>query len=331
MDEPDYKYKITILGDEAVGKTCLIKKYVYDKFDDVYLLTLGTKTTKKSVMLKAKGREHEIEVKLVIWDIMGQREFSRAFSSFFAGTHAGILVCDMTRKKTLKSLQNWIDDLFAITGPVPLVFVGNKCDLVEGRTVSEEELKALADKYKAPYFLSSAKTGENVERFFYSLSKVLLERRAKLQGVMDFAELPKKEVENILRRRKHKILEAQDLEKKLQFDDAKKIYDELEMEDFSKKVEFMAQDKANQLDFVFDEKLNSMAEKGNAEQCQPNTTVQAEKGAAPPPKDDTGKKDSSEARPGVLTNPQRLQLLEDRFLLGQIDKETYERLRKKYG
>lgn len=324
MEEPDYKYKITILGDEAVGKTCLIKKYVYDKFDDVYLLTLGTKTTKKSVLLKAKGREHEIEVKLVIWDIMGQREFSRAFSSFFAGTHAGILVCDMTRKKTLRSLQNWIDDLFAITGPIPLVFVGNKCDLVDSRAVSEEELKAMADKYKAPYFLSSAKTGENVERFFYGISKMLLERRAKIQGITDFAELPKKEVEGIIKRRKHRIQEAQELERKFRFGEAKKIYDELEMEDFSKKAEFMAQDHNTQLDFVFDEKLNAMAEKGKTEQCQPKEeAAQPDVGAS--------KKDDAEARPGTLTNAQRLQLLEDRFLLGQIDKETYERLRKKYG
>jgi len=327
MEEPDYKYKITILGDEAVGKTCLIKKYVYDKFDDVYLLTLGTKTTKKSVTVKAHGKDkdREIDVKLVIWDIMGQREFSRAFSSFFAGSHAGILICDMTRKKTLRSLQNWIDDLFAITGQIPLIFVGNKNDIIEGRAITEDELKAFADKYHAPYFLSSAKTGENVERFFYTVSKILLEKKAKVQGILEFAQLPKKEVEGIIRRRKVKVQEAQELEKRFKFDEAKKIYDELEMEDFSKKAEYLSQDKATQLDFVFDEKLNAMAEKGNSQPCRPqegaertmNVPQTAEGGPA--------------GRPGELTNTQRLQLLEDRFLLGQIDKETYERLRKKYG
>jgi Ras-related protein Rab-6A len=302
MSETDFKFKVTILGDEAVGKTCLIKKYVYDKFDDLYLLTLGTKITKKSLKLKSPGKE--IEVKLVIWDIMGQRDFSRAFSSFFAGSKAGILICDMTRKKTLKSLQNWVEDLFLVTGPIPLLVLGNKND-AEGKVITEEEIKAVAEKYNAPYYFTSAKTGENVERFFYHISKILVEKNSNVTGILDFNQLKKDEMESSTKKRRRKLMQAEELETKSKFIEAKKIYDELEMVDYSKKVEFLANNDETRVDFAFES----------------NNPARKEK--------DVEAGGRSQQAP-LLTDKQRLQILEDRFILGEIDKETYERLKKKY-
>jgi len=169
----EFKFKVTILGNEKVGKTSLIKRYVYDKFDDAYLMTLGTKTTKKTVNLK--GVQGEVEVKMVIWDIMGQREFSRAFSSFFSGSKGGILVADMTRKSTLKNIPNWVDDLFSVTGPIPLILVANKSDIPEP-AFGFEDLEAMASKYNAPFFMTSAKTGDKVEGAFEHLGGLMLKR-----------------------------------------------------------------------------------------------------------------------------------------------------------
>ena len=309
MHPKEFKFKVTILGNEKVGKTSLIKRYVYDKFDDAYLMTLGTKTTKKTVLLK--GEQGDVEVKMVIWDIMGQREFSRAFSSFFSGSKGGILVADMTRKTTLKNIPNWIDDLFSITGPIPLILVANKSDLPE-QAYGFEELEAIAGKYNAPFFMTSAKSGENVERFFYTLAKTLMERYGDRHDLHEFTHLPKKEIESQVKRRRRKVHKAEQLEKKEEFEKAKEIYDELEMWDYSKKVEFLTKDEEEKVEFAFD------ADPGGPEAGTPYKIVKG-----PPEK-------KTEGKAGLLSNQERLQLLEDRFLLGEIDKQTYDRLRKKY-
>jgi small GTP-binding protein len=305
----EFKFKVTILGNEKVGKTSLIKRYVYDKFDDAYLMTLGTKTTKKTVLLK--GDQGDVEVKMVIWDIMGQREFSRAFSSFFSGSKGGILVSDMTRRTTLKNIPNWVDDLFSITGPIPLILVANKSDLSE-QSFGFEELEATAKKYNAPFFMTSAKTGENVERFFYTLAKTLMERFGGRNDFHEFTSLPKKEIESQVKRRRRKIHKAEQLEKKEEFEKAKEIYDELEMWDYSKKVEFLTKEEEEKVEFAFE------SDPTTPEQGSPYKIIKG-----PPQKETEGKA-------GLLSNQERLQLLEDRFLLGEIDKATYDRLRKKY-
>jgi len=310
----EFKFKITILGNEKVGKTSLIKRYVYDKFDDAYLMTLGTKTTKKTVILR--GDLGSVEVKMVIWDIMGQREFSRAFSSFFSGSKGGILVCDMTRKNSLKGVPDWIDDLFTITGSIPLIIIGNKADLPE-HAFSVDDMDEVAKKYNASFFMTSAKTGENVERFFYTLAKTLMERYGGRSDLYEYKELPKKEIETQVKKRRRKIVKAEELEKKEQFDKAKEIYDELEMWDYSKKVEFLTKEDEEKVDFAFDH-TGDESRPYNLEEKPPAAVKQAE------PQKPAGNK-------GILSNQERLQLLEDRFLLGEIDKETYERLRKKYG
>ena len=107
----EYKMKICLLGDGAVGKTSLIKKYVYDKFEDKYLLTLGTKTTRKKIELPLKGGGH-VELTLMIWDIMGQKEFERLHATFFQGSKGAIVVTDFTRKSTLEGVDNWIESFY---------------------------------------------------------------------------------------------------------------------------------------------------------------------------------------------------------------------------
>lgn len=317
MNVGDFKFKVTILGNEKVGKTSLIKRYVYDKFDDAYLMTLGTKTTKKTIRLR--GKKGDVEVKLVIWDIMGQREFSRAFSSFFAGSKGGILVCDLTRKNTLKNIPNWVNDLTTVSGPVPLIIVGNKDDAPD-KIVTEEELAAMAHKYGAKYFLASAKTGQNVEKFFYDLAKMLMEKYGKRDDLMEFGELPKKVVEQNVKRRRKKITKAEELEKKEEFEKAKEIYDELEMWDYSKKVEFLS-DEEKKVDFSFDYSPDMLEDQLDKDIAAAQAKAS---NSAPAPEKPTRKKK------GLLTNQERLQLLEDRFLLGEIDKPTYDRLRKKF-
>jgi len=167
--------KVCLLGDSSVGKTSLIRKYVYNTFDDSYIATIGTKTVKKELRVDYFGKE--IELVLMIWDILGQKEYRRVQSMSFQGTGGGLIVCDITRKESLDSLREyWVPELQKVAGNIPLVFMANKCDLKPGFDASE--LGKAAKELGCPYMLTSAKTGENVENAFLTLGQALVGGRA---------------------------------------------------------------------------------------------------------------------------------------------------------
>lgn len=165
------KRKVLLLGDGAVGKTSLIRKFVMDKFDDKYITTIGTKITKKDLSYPGQG----VELTLLIWDILGQKGYTAVQSTSYKGAEGAIMVCDLTRAETLKSLEDyWLPELAKVTGKVPLVFVGNKVDLLSQRQISDQDLGAFAAKHGAPHYLSSAKTGEHVEDLFKKLGDLTM-------------------------------------------------------------------------------------------------------------------------------------------------------------
>jgi small GTP-binding protein len=176
MEPKVFKIKVSLLGDGAVGKTSLIKKYVYDEFEDKYLLTLGAKTILKKIDMVTTDSKTPVECNLMIWDIMGQKEFERLHKTFFRGTKGAFIVTDYTRRETLESVEDWIRRLFEVTGPIPMVFIINKSDLADKAEFKKEELDRIAQKYGASVYMSSAKTGVNVEQFFYRLAQMLVEK-----------------------------------------------------------------------------------------------------------------------------------------------------------
>lgn len=166
------KRKVLLLGDGAVGKTSLIRKFVTDKFDDKYIATIGTKVTKKQLELKTK--EETIYLTLMIWDVLGQKGYRSVQSSSFRGADGVIFVCDFTREETLRSLEEyWLPSVGDNISKLGLVFVANKSDLTDGAQFSLDELQKLASKYSTLAYSSSAKTGENVEKLFLSLGEML--------------------------------------------------------------------------------------------------------------------------------------------------------------
>ena len=164
--------KICLVGDPAVGKTSLIRRYVYDTFDDKYLYTIGAKITKK--VMNIKYLMHDVNLTLMIWDIEGQKGIGKAHSVYYRGAEAAIVVCDVTMKETLENIPSWGDAVFKVTGEIPLVFLANKIDL-PNRAFDEEEIKNIASEFNAQYLFTSAKTGENVENAFITVSKLLME------------------------------------------------------------------------------------------------------------------------------------------------------------
>jgi small GTP-binding protein len=171
-DDDLMKVKVCFIGDAGVGKTSLIKRFVLDVFDDRYIATIGTKVTKKIVEVDDGG--NQVRVMMLVWDIMGQKGFRELLrEAYFFGAHGAIAVCDLTNKETLEELRYWIKALTDVAGDVPMVFAGNKADLQNESVVKEAELKDLADKYGAEAFLTSAKTGQNVEDVFKALGAAM--------------------------------------------------------------------------------------------------------------------------------------------------------------
>lgn len=175
------KRKICLIGEGGVGKTSLIKRYVFDQFSDGYLITIGTKVTKKEIRIINPITQEEMRVTMLIWDIMGQKGFRDILrDAYFYGAQGALAVCDVTRKETLYELEGWIESLFAVTKNAPLVFIGNKVDLVDQAQLTFKDVRQFASKYEEPtVFLSSAKNGVNVNLAFKTLAEKIEKKDAQ--------------------------------------------------------------------------------------------------------------------------------------------------------
>ncbi len=175
-----YKFKICLVGEEGVGKTSLIHRFVSGAFDESYIRTLGAVVSKKTVSLGSlEGRP--VQVDLMILDIMGKRTFLQLFKeAYFHGAKGILAVFDVTKKATLRDLTKWIDGVRESVGPIPVYALGNKTDLAERRETEEQEASDTLRAYECPILYTSAKTGANVEQAFQSLAKTIVET-AKLE------------------------------------------------------------------------------------------------------------------------------------------------------
>jgi small GTP-binding protein len=171
-----FKFKVCLVGDLAVGKTALIKRYVFNEYADGYICTIGTKVTTKKIIMQHPDIKEPLEIQLYIWDIMGKQGFRKLLQqAYFLGVQGVIAVCDNTREDTLPGLNGWIDSVENGKQEIPTVFMGNKSDLEESQEISLPEIKSFAAGYESPgAYLTSAKTGLNVEFAFDVLSKKIL-------------------------------------------------------------------------------------------------------------------------------------------------------------
>lgn len=156
--------KVCLLGDFAVGKTSLVRRFVDNRFDDKYLSSIGVKVSRKTL----NRSDHTLN--LLIWDLVGGNEFSRREIGYLVGAAGALLVCDLTQLETVDAVAQYAHQLRTINPQAALVFIGNKVDLVDERVITDEQLLAVADTWKGSCLLTSAKTGEQVETAFMQLA-----------------------------------------------------------------------------------------------------------------------------------------------------------------
>jgi small GTP-binding protein len=186
--------KVVLLGDGGVGKTSLIARYVVNKFDDKYIATIGTKVSRKDIQVVKPNLI--INLRMMIWDILGQKEYSKIRSASLSGAQGLILVGDLSRMETIKSLEDfWLKEVSQVVGQIPAVIVGNKLDLADRSSMSVMLVESLGQKLGIPIVLCSAKTGENVEALFQSLGEMLVsdviavKPKSKQKGPQTLAEV----------------------------------------------------------------------------------------------------------------------------------------------
>ena len=165
----DLSFKLIIIGDQGVGKSCLAIKASRNYFEDFYSPTVGFEFLSFNVKVEDKI------VKLQIWDTCGQEVYRSLISSFFRSASLAIIVYSIDSEESFNNIEKWLNDIKTQSNPdIKIFLVGNKADLEDKRKISHEEGEKLSNDHKFSYFMeTSAKTGFNVQNVFIEAAKKL--------------------------------------------------------------------------------------------------------------------------------------------------------------
>ena len=167
----DYLFKLLLIGDSGVGKSCLLLRFADDTYTESYISTIGVDFKIRTIELEGKT------VKLQIWDTAGQERFRTITSSYYRGAHGIIVVYDVTDETTFQNVKQWLQEIerYACEG-VNKLLVGNKADLSGSRAVEYQNAKQFADQLNIPFLETSAKDATNVEQAFLTMAKQIKDR-----------------------------------------------------------------------------------------------------------------------------------------------------------
>ncbi|KAI9522386.1 Ras- protein Rab-1A [Dissostichus eleginoides] len=171
--EYDYLFKLLLIGDSGVGKSCLLLRFADDTYTESYISTIGVDFKIRTIDMDGKT------VKLQIWDTAGQERFRTITSSYYRGAHGIIIVYDVTEQESFNNVKQWLDEIdrYACEN-VSRLLVGNKSDLVSKKVVELSTAQDLASSLKVPLLETSAKSSDNVERAFLTMASEIHKRVA---------------------------------------------------------------------------------------------------------------------------------------------------------
>ncbi|XP_026186596.1 ras-related protein Rab-41 isoform X2 [Mastacembelus armatus] len=182
---PLRKFKLVFLGEQSVGKTSLITRFMYDSFDNTYQATIGIDFLSKTMYLEDRT------VRLQLWDTAGQERFRSLIPSYIRDSTIAVVVYDITNLNSFQQTSKWIDDVRTERGSdVIIMLVGNKTDLADKRQVSVEAAERKARELNVMYIETSAKAGYNVKQLFRRVA-------AALPGMDSTPEKSKEDMINI--------------------------------------------------------------------------------------------------------------------------------------
>lgn len=168
--------KLLLVGDSGVGKSCLLLRFVEDKFNPSFITTIGIDFKIRTIESKGK------KIKLQVWDTAGQERFRTITTAYYRGAMGIVLIYDVTDARTFESVENWFQTVTQHANEDAQIFlVGNKNDDEENRQVSSEQGQLLASKLNIPFLEASAKTNENVDSIFYELASIIQDNQGDLE------------------------------------------------------------------------------------------------------------------------------------------------------
>ena len=184
----DCVYKVLLLGDSTVGKTCFLLRYCDKTFQEAHLSTIGLDYRLKSMTLQS-GKN----IKLQIWDTAGQDRFRAITKNYYKGANGIILIYDVTNRQSYENVKNWITQIREEANPNVVIYLaGNKVDVSEEqKVVKTEDGKKIADEFNLPFYETSAKNGVNINKIFEELVE-------KVDEIYSKIEVPKMEQKNKL-------------------------------------------------------------------------------------------------------------------------------------
>lgn len=162
-----YSKKVCLLGEFAVGKTSLVRRFVYNMFDDAYISSIGVKVSRKTVTLP--DQNDSLAVTMMLWDISSSEEFVQIRDNYLRGAAGAVLVCDLTRPDTIANLHVYTQGMHKINPQAHMMIAANKRDLPHDHFI-HTQVERVAAELRLPYLFTSAKTGDAVEAIFEQLA-----------------------------------------------------------------------------------------------------------------------------------------------------------------
>uniref|UniRef100_A0A8B9S9S6 RAB1A, member RAS oncogene family n=1 Tax=Apteryx owenii TaxID=8824 RepID=A0A8B9S9S6_APTOW len=190
LPESDYLFKLLLIGDSGVGKSCLLLRFADDTYTESYISTIGVDFKIRTIELDGKT------IKLQIWDTAGQERFRTITSSYYRGAHGIIVVYDVTDqeeeeeeesllvetdvgflRESFNNVKQWLQEIDRYASEnVNKLLVGNKCDLTTKKVVDYTTAKEFADSLGIPFLETSAKNATNVEQSFMTMAAEIKKR-----------------------------------------------------------------------------------------------------------------------------------------------------------